>query len=106
MKKIKSKIVTKLRLKKKYAVLLLVLGGISLFALVLGFGLSYAFFTTSTSGSDVVVYTGNLQVNYTKTGNVVNLTNTYPKNNADGLSQDGYTFNITNTGNLTAKYLT
>ena len=91
------------KLKKKYAIISLILAGIGLFSLILG--ASFAFFTATVQSSDVLVYTGSLQVDYTKTGNVINLTNEYPKTNAQGLSTTGYTFDITNTGTINVKYL-
>ena len=90
------------RLKKKYAIILLVLGGLALFTLVLGG--SYAFFTQQVTSKDYIVYTGNLQVDYTRTGNLINLTKAYPKTNTEGLKETGYTFNITNNGNINARY--
>ena len=90
------------RLKKKYAILSFVLASIGVVVIVLGS--SYAFFTTQVSTKDYIVYTGNLQIDYTKTGNIVNLNNTYPMTNAQGLATTGYTFNITNNGTINARY--
>ena len=90
------------RLKKKYAILAVVFAGLGLFLLVLGG--SYAFFTNQVTSKDYVIYTGNLQIDYTRTGNLINLTKAYPKTNTEGLQEEGYSFNITNNGNIDARY--
>ena len=92
----------KYKLKKKYLIPIIVLTSLITFFII--FGTSYAFFTASVTSNDFVITTGNLKLNYTKTGNVVNLSNTYPLTNTQGLATTGYTFNITNNGSIDTKY--
>ena len=92
----------KLRLKKKYLVLLIVLVSIVFFFIVMG--VSYAFFSSRVTSKDYVITTGNLQLNFLKANNEINLTNTYPLSNADGLATEGYSFDITNNGSISTKY--
>lgn len=92
----------KYKLKKVYLIPLIVLTALITFLIV--FGTSYAFFTSRVTSNDYVITVGNLQIDYTKTGNVVNLTNTYPMTNTEGLATTGYNFNITNNGSINARY--
>ncbi len=65
---------------------------------------SYAFFVTSTTSKDYVIYTGNLKVDYAKKTSVINLEDTYPMSNQDGLQQTPHEFTVTNNGNIDARY--
>ena len=85
---------------------------IQLFALVLGMiglfmiftGSSYAFFTSRVTSKDYVITTGNLKLDFLKSNDEINLTNTYPLSNTEGLATTGYSFNITNNGSISTKY--
>ena len=91
-----------IRLKKKYAILTIMLLALTIFVVVVG--TSYAFFTSRTVSKEVVVYTGTLKVEFKNNGNGINLTGTKPMTNAEGLSTAGYDFNIKNTGSIKARY--
>ena len=92
----------KYKLKKKYIVSLVLLTSIAFFTTI--FGISYAFFTSRVTSHDYIITTGNLVINYTKTGNIINLSNTYPLTNTEGLATTGYSFNIINNGSISTKY--
>ena len=95
-------VIKKWRLKKKYALLTIILSAVVLFTLVLG--MSYAFFTTRVTSKELVIYTGSLRVEFNNNGNGINLNGTKPMTNTEGLSTDGYAFNIKNTGTIKARY--
>ena len=95
-------VIKRWRLKKKYALLTIILSAVVLFTLVLG--MSYAFFTTRVTSKELVIYTGSLRVEFNNNGNGINLNGTKPMTNSEGLSTDGYTFNIKNTGTIKARY--
>ena len=90
------------KFKKKYLTIFIVIATLAFFGMI--FGASYAFFSSRVTSKDYVITTANLQLDYTKTGNVINLSNTYPLTNSEGKNTDGYTFNITNTGSISTKY--
>ena len=96
-----KKIVKVTRLKKKYAIIL-VIALLGVFMVTLG--ASYAFFTNSVSGKDYIVYTGTLEIGYEKKTSVINLENTYPMSNSEGLQTTPYSFNVKNNGSIKAKY--
>ena len=90
-----------LKLKKKYAIIL-VIALLGVFAIVLG--TSYAFFTNTVNGKEYTFYTGTLSIQYEKKTNVINLQNTLPMSNTEGLSLTPYSFDVKNNGTLPAKY--
>jgi hypothetical protein len=70
---------------------------------------SYAVFSSVTKSTKYnVIKSGTLNITYNDTdsglGNIINLNGTYPKTDAEGLALTPYTFKITNTGSLKAKY--
>ena len=87
---------------KVYSLLAVIFAMLGLFFITSG--TSYAFFTSSVASKDFVMTTGNLKLDYSKIGDSINLTNTYPLNNNDGLKTDGYSFSITNSGSVATKY--
>ncbi len=91
-----------MRKNKNIQLLALILGIIGLFMIFTGS--SYAFFSSSITSKDYVMTTGNLQLNFSKKSNEINLTNTYPLSNVDGLATEGYSFDITNNGSISTKY--
>ena len=93
--------VKKKSVNKKLILPLIVLF-IGIFMLVLN--ASYAFFTTQTTSKNYVVYTGTLQVDYEKVGNVIELNNVAPMTNNEGLATTGHSFRVANNGTLAAKY--
>lgn len=92
-----------LRLKKKYAIIGIVLCSILVFFLVLA-GASYGFFSTRVTTKEYVVYTGSLRVDFDNNGNGINLQGTKPMTNQEGLATTGYTFNVKNKGTINARY--
>ena len=97
----KPRTVKIIKLKKKYAILLIV-------ALLLVFGIvagvSYAFFTSTVAGKEYVVYSGNLEIAYEKKTDVINLQAAKPMTNTEGLATTPYSFDVKNIGTLTTKY--
>lgn len=87
---------------RKITYLVLLLAAFGLFILVLN--MSYAFFTSRVTSKDYIIYTGNLEIDYTEIGSLINLENTYPMTNAEGLQTSGYSFSITNNGSIDTKY--
>lgn len=79
---------------------LVVLTGILVFVVTA----SYSFFTTKVTSKNYVVYTGSLKVDFENSNNLINLNNTYPMTNIEGLATTPYTFNIKNNGTIKAKY--
>ena len=65
---------------------------------------SYSFFTTVVRGKEYVITTGTLRVAFGEPNGAINLTDMYPSTNTQGLTNPGYSFNIQNTGTLTARY--
>ncbi len=90
-----------IKLKRKYAIILVV-ALLGLFGLVMG--ASYAFFTNTVRGKEYVVYSGTLAISYEKKTNVVNLNNTKPMTNSEGLATTAYSFDVKNTGTIEEKY--
>ena len=90
--------------KKKFIILIIIaVVGVVLIAL----GTSYALFTFNvTKNSNFKTVVGNLELSITDTNSedriIVN--NLEPKKDSVALSEDGYTFTITNTGSLDATY--
>ncbi len=79
-------------------------------AVVLGLaliiGTSYAVFTVTASGqNESKVTIGNFDIQFQEeTGSTLTLSNERPLRDSQGLSQDPYTFTITNQGTIDAKY--
>ena len=72
--------------------------------LIIACGTSYALWTAVLTGKEKVeVNSGTFEIEFTE-GNVINLSNATPMTDLEGLSTDAYTFSITNTGTLNAKY--
>ena len=97
----KAKKVKVVKLKKKYAIIL-VIALLGVFAIVLG--TSYAFFTSSVAGKEYVVYAGNLEISYEKKTDVINLPAAKPMTNEEGLLTTPYSFDVKNIGTLASKY--
>ena len=89
------------KITKKHAIVLVV-ALIALFIIIVGG--SYAFFTNTVRGKEYVVYSGTLAVSYEKKTNVVNLNNTKPMTNTEGLATTAYSFDVKNTGTIEEKY--
>ncbi len=80
---------------------------ISIFVVVLiVISSSFAIYTAVEKSNDYNTITvGILKVDfYQDTINTLNLNGAYPTSDADGMRQDGYSFKISNTGNLNAQY--
>ncbi len=90
------------KLKKEYFYLIMSFLFLCIFLGVVG--ISYAFLTTTAKGKQYVMYTGNLEVEYQKKTDTINIENAYPMTNQQGLDTTPHTFTVTNTGNVTAKY--
>ena len=65
--------------------------------------LSYAAFSFSKIGSENVITLGTLELTLTE-GNTINLEDTYPLTDAEGLALDGYDFTLENTGTAVVDY--
>ena len=71
--------------------------------IVLG-GSTYAFLNTTLKGQkETEIVAGTLKINYTDK-NEINLDNTYPMSDKQGMNTTPYEFTIENTGNLKGKY--
>jgi len=92
----------KLKLKKKYSIILMALSFLCVFILVMG--LSYAYFNITAKGKEFVIYTGTLAVDYEKKTDVINLDNLYPMNDEQGLKLNAHEFVVKNNGNIDARY--
>ena len=88
--------------KNKYLILSLIVVSLGIFFVIAK--VSYSFFTAQVAGKKYIVYTGNLEVQYEKVSNVINLQDTYPLTNEQGLLTPAYTFKVKNTGTLEEKY--
>ncbi len=87
--------------KKKYIIISVVIILISVIALI---GSSYALLTITLEGDkDLTLTAGILNVDFTE-GDNINLDNTAPLTDNQGLKTTPYTFTITNTGNIDAYY--
>lgn len=76
----------------------------SLILLVIVIGTSYALFSTvRTSKETVEVEAGTFKISFLDS-NYINLENTYPMTDEEGLNTPGYKFTITNEGTLNGKY--
>ena len=80
----------------------LTLLGVALVAII---GISYAWLTqTITSTNTNVIVAGNLLLTLTESSQIVGLPHTAPISDNAGLSSDPYTFTVTNSGSVKAKY--
>ena len=66
--------------------------------------LSYAAFRFSITGSENVITLGKLELTLTE-GDTINLEDTYPLTDAEGLALDGYDFTLENTGTAAVDYV-
>ena len=67
-------------------------------------GVSYALFTNTLYGKKIVeVTSGTFKIDF-KDGNIIDLNNASPVSDAAGLQTTPYTFVVSNTGSLDAKY--
>ena len=66
--------------------------------------LSYAAFSYSKTGSENVITLGNLELTLNE-GSTINLEDTYPLTDSEGLALDGYSFTLENTGTATVDYV-
>ena len=87
-------------MKNKRIVILIILILISIITLI---GSSYALLTKSFKGDKLSMQVGTLKVDFTE-GNAINMNNTIPMSDTDGLATTPYTFTITNSGTLDAYY--
>ena len=87
--------------KRKYIIISVIVISISLIALI---GTSYALLTMTIEGDKKITLTaGILKVDFSE-GDNINLSNTAPMTDKQGLKTTPYTFTITNTGNINAYY--
>ena len=87
-------------MKDKKIIVLIVLILISIIALI---GSSYALLTKSFKSEKLSMQVGTLKVDFTE-GNAINMNNTIPMSDTDGLATTPYTFTITNSGTIDAYY--
>ena len=88
----------------KRRLVITLLGIVAIVALLTG--ISYAAFQTDLEGTETnAVKTGCLKVTMTDNGNV-SITNAAPQKDENGLSNDPYTYTLTNTCTVDATYLT
>ena len=86
--------------KKNKIVMIVIL----LILLILIIALSYAAFSYLKKGErDNIITLGNLELTL-KEGTTINLENTYPLTDTEGLALDGYSFTLENTGTATVNY--
>ena len=90
-------------MKKSTKITLLVAG--ALIILVGIIGITYAFFSTGGSQEQANTFTsGCLNISLTDASSSINLTNTYPITDVEGLETTSYDFNITNTCETSTNY--
>ena len=87
-------------MKDKKIIVLIVLILISIIALI---GSSYALLTKTFTSKKLSVEVGTLKVDFTE-DNAINLDNTKPMSDSDGLNTTPYTFTITNSGTIDSYY--
>ena len=87
-------------MKSKKIIILIILILISILALI---GSSYALLTKTFTSKKLSVEVGTLKVDFTE-GNAINLDNTKPMSDSDGLNTTPYTFTITNSGTIDSYY--
>ena len=87
-------------MRNKRIVILIILILISIITLI---GSSYALLTKSFKGDKLSMQVGTLKVDFTE-GNAINMNNTIPMSDTDGLATTPYIFTITNSGTIDAYY--
>ena len=87
-------------MKNKKIIILIILILISILTLI---GSSYALLTKTFTSKKLSVEVGTLKVDFTE-GNAINLDNTKPMSDSDGLNTTHYTFTITNSGTIDSYY--
>ena len=87
-------------MKNKKIIILIILILISILTLI---GSSYALLTKTFTSKKLSVEVGTLKVDFTE-GNAINLDNTKPMSDSDGLNTTPYTFTITNSGTIDSYY--
>ena len=87
-------------MKNKKIIILIILILISILTLI---GSSYALLTKTFTSKKLSVEVGTLKVDFTE-GNAINLDNTKPMSDSDGLNTTPYTFTITNNGTIDSYY--
>ena len=87
-------------MKNKKIIILIILILISILTLI---GSSYALLTKTFTSKKLSVEVGTLKVDFTE-GNSINLDNTKPMSDSDGLNTTPYTFTITNSGTIDSYY--
>ena len=87
-------------MKNKKIIILIILILISILTLI---GSSYALLTKTFTSKKLSVEVGTLKVEFTE-GNAINLDNTKPMSDSDGLNTTPYTFTITNSGTIDSYY--
>ena len=85
---------------KKKIIILIILILISILTLI---GSSYALLTKTFTSKKLSVEVGTLKVDFTE-DNAINLDNTKPMSDSDGLNTTPYTFTITNSGTIDSYY--
>ena len=95
---------SKKKVNNKLLLVLIIVVFIGIFVFILN--ASYGFFTTQANSKNYIAYTGTLQVDFTKDSNVINLNNTVPLTNQEGLAANNniYRFSVANNGTVDAKY--
>ncbi len=70
-------------------------------------GVSYAWLTVTLTGTkDVVIRSGNLSLNLDETSkDGINLNNTYPMTDQEGMKTTSYDFTLKNTGTISSNYV-
>ena len=87
-------------MKNKKIIILIILILISILTLI---GSSYALLTKTFTSNKLSVEVGTLKVDFTE-GNAINLDNTKPMSDSDGLNTTPYAFTITNSGTIESYY--
>ena len=87
-------------MKNKKIIILIILILISILTLI---GSSYALLTKTFTSNKLSVEVGTLKVDFTE-GNAINLDNTKPMSDSDGLNTTPYTFTRTNSGTIESYY--
>lgn len=86
---------------KKNKIMLIILLIVLIIVII---ALSYAAFNFSKTGSENVITLGNLELTLNE-GSTINLEDTYPLTDAEGLALSGYDFTLENTGTAAVDYV-